>query len=107
VQGVQPRPKRFGLVKIRAKYEGISENYVQTSAKVLYVRMFKFSFFGQVRRNLVQSFFLRSFCLEFFSSKFAELWAKVLRTPKIFLLYAYGLYSERTDEMLSLLTSLG
>jgi len=66
-----------------------------------------FVFFGQVRGNLaqawgkfgqklclkcfdlkkcgqneMQSFFWRSFSVEFFSGKYGEIWAKILRTPK-------------------------
>jgi len=35
-----------------------------------------------MKRNADICFFWRSFCMEYFSDKFAKIWAKILRTPK-------------------------
>jgi len=74
-------------VKIRAKYpklqakcEEIWAKYVQTFAKLLYVRLF----YKNGTQNESKDVFLEVICIGFFSGKFAEICAKIIRNPKTF-----------------------
>jgi len=43
-----------------------------------------------MKRKAILFYFWRSFPLEYFSGKFGEIWAKILRTAKFACSYTYG-----------------
>jgi len=82
---VQGPPKSFDFVKIREKSMEIWAQSVQIFANFLQIRAkMELDTEKNGAQNDMKTFFLwRSFSLYIFSGTFGEIWAKILRTPKM------------------------